>query len=406
MRDRYDIAIVGGGIVGLPTAYALLQRHPELRILVLEKEPQLAMHQSGHNSGVIHSGIYYRPGSLKAKLCVGGGRQLTAFCDAHGIAYQRCGIVIVAVTQDERARLDALYERGLANGVPGLARIGPERLRELEPHVRGLAALHLPQVGIVDFRAVATAIAREITRAGGDIRTAAQVTQLRAEPEGWRLVTPGATYHAECLVNCGGLHADTLARLAGDRADVRLVPFRGEYYMLPPSRHGLVRGLVYPVPDPAMPFLGVHFTKMLDGGVHVGPNAVLALKREGYRRSDVSWRDCGELLVSGGFWRMVRRYWRAGLEESVRSWSRRALLRAARRLVPALTLDDLQPSPAGVRAQAIAPDGALLDDFVLRDAPHALHVYNAPSPAATASLSIGAHIADRVAAMLPARAAS
>ena len=397
MDRPYDVAVVGGGIVGLATADALLTRHPALQLLLLEKEPRLAAHQTGHNSGVIHSGIYYRPGSLKASLCVRGAQRLTAFCDAHQIPYQRCGKVIVAVEEDEQPALETLHQRGLANGVPGLARIGPERLRALEPNVHGVAALHLPQVTIVNFVAVAEALADEVRRAGGTVLTSARLTDVRDADGGWLLETTQGTQRARFLVNCGGLHADRIGRMARDTARVRIIPFRGEYYQLRPERASLVRGLVCPVPDPSMPFLGVHFTKMLDGGVHVGPNAVLALKREGYRRTDVSWRDGLELLTSPGFWRMAQRHWRAGLTEMRRSISKRAFVQEAQRLVPTLTLEDLRPSPSGVRAQAVDVQGTLVDDFVLRPSARALHVYNAPSPAATASLAIGETIADQVA---------
>ena len=397
----YDVAVVGGGIVGLATARALQQRaHP--RLLLLEKEARLATHQTGRNSGVVHSGIYYRPGSLKAQLCVDGARRVLAYCDAQRIPYQRCGKVIVAVGDEEVPQLETLHTRGLANGVPGLVRLNAAELRALEPQVRGVAALHLPHVAIVDFARVAEALARDIAQAGGAICTDAGVTQLRETADGWDITTAQGPVRARVLINCGGLHADRLARLAGDRAPVQLIPFRGEYFTMPAARAALVNGLVYPVPDPALPFLGVHFTKTLDGGVHIGPNAVLALKREGYRRRDVSLRDAWELMASVSFWRMARRYRTAGLEEMRRSYSRRAFLQAARRLIPALQPDDLVPAPAGVRAQAIGADGVLLDDFVLRATPSALHVYNAPSPAATACLSIGEAIAERIEA-LPAR---
>ena len=397
---RYDVAIIGGGIVGLATARTLLHRFPALRLLLLEKESRVATHQTGHNSGVIHSGVYYRPGSLKATLCVTGGRRLEQFCQSRGIPVHRCGKVIVAVEPQELPRLEMVYERGLANGVPGLSRIGPERLCELEPQVQGLQALHLPGVAIVDYVTVANAFRDDVAASGGAVRISTRVTRLDPEDGGWRVGTTQGAYRARFLINCGGLHADRLGGLAGERSSVRIVPFRGEYYTLPDSRASLVRGLVYPVPDPALPFLGIHLTKLLSGGVHVGPNAVLALKREGYRRADCSMRDCVEMAFSPGFWRMAGRYWRAGLTEAMRSWSRQRFLRAAQRLVPALCASDLLPCPAGVRAQAVERDGRLLDDFALYASPRALHVYNAPSPAATASLSIGEAIVERVADVL------
>ncbi len=402
----YDILVVGGGIIGLATARAILQRHPSLSLRLLEKEPRLAAHQTGRNSGVIHSGIYYRPGSLKAKLCVESGALLRAFCDAHRIPYHTCGKVIVAVEERERSALDRLYERGQANGVAGLTRIGPAQLRALEPQARGLSALHLPHVAIVDFAAVAEALAGEVRQGGGVVQTSTRLTAARRVENGWRIGTTQGMQQARWLINCGGLHADRIARAAGDDAPVRIVPFRGEYYTVRAERAALVRGLIYPVPDPALPFLGVHFTKMLDGGVHVGPNAVPALAREGYRRTDVSLRDCAELAGFSGTWRLAARHWRTAIDETRRSWSRRAFLSAARRLVPSLTLEDLQPSPSGVRAQAVGNDGALLDDFVLRQTPDALHVLNAPSPAATASLAIGEAIVGQLAAPLSALAAA
>ena len=402
----YDVAVVGGGIIGLATARAVLRRFPQVQLVLLEKEHGLASHQSGRNSGVIHSGIYYRPGSLKARLCVSGGLALTAFCDTHRIRYHRCGKIIVAVEPTELPALHALYDRGVANGVPGLSRVGQGELRDLEPHVQGIEALRLSEVAIVDFVEVARALAEEITRSGGTILTSTRLRSLRRQPAGWQLETTRGSYHARFLVNCGGLHADRVARQAGDRSPVRIIPFRGEYYALAPSRASLVNGLVYPVPDPTMPFLGIHFTKTLDGGVHVGPNAVVALKREGYTRTDVSLRDCLELITHPGFWGMVGRHWKTGIQEMVRSWSRPAFLRAAQRLIPTLKADDLLPSPAGVRAQAVDGDGALLDDFVLRESAQALHVYNAPSPAATASLSIGEALAARLARPLSERSAS
>jgi L-2-hydroxyglutarate oxidase LhgO len=392
----YDVVIIGGGIVGLATASALMRRTPGLRLLVLEKEAQVASHQTGHNSGVIHSGVYYRPGSLKARLCVDGAKRMRDFCQAHGLPCRRVGKLIVAVDARELATLAMLEERGRANGVPGVTRIGPERLRELEPAVQGLAALHLPEVSIVDYAAIAQAMARDVTAAGGTIRTGTRVRALQHAADGWHLETTAGEVHASRLINCGGLHADRLGVLSGDRPGVQIVPFRGEYYTLASERSSLVQGLVYPVPDPALPFLGVHFTKMLDSGVHVGPNAVLALAREGYRRRDVSLRDTLELARFRGFWRMAKAWWRFGLEEQWRSWSRAAFVRAAQRLVPSVQVSDLRPCAAGVRAQAVAEDGRLVDDFVLHAALGALHIYNAPSPAATASLAIGETIAQQL----------
>lgn len=384
--------------MGLATARAILLRSPHTKLLLLEKEPRLAIHQTGRNSGVIHSGIYYRPGSLKARLCVEGARRMQRFCEEHQIPSRRVGKVIVAVEERELPALTTLEERGTGNGVEGLARIGPERLRELEPHAKGLAALHLPQVAVVDFSQVAAAIAKDIEGAGGIIHTSACVARMAHTNGAWHLATTRQEYAGTRLINCGGLYSDRLGRLAGARPSVRIVPFRGEYFAIRPERTSLVNGLVYPVPEPGLPFLGVHFTKMLDGGVHVGPNAVLALKREGYRRGDVSLRDCVELLTYGGFWKMSARFWRVGVSEAARSLNPRAFLRAAQRLVPALQADDLRVSPSGVRAQAVDEQGALLDDFAIQPSAHALHVYNAPSPAATASLAIAEVVAGHLSA--------
>ncbi|MBI4353784.1 MAG: L-2-hydroxyglutarate oxidase [Candidatus Omnitrophica bacterium] len=393
----FDIVVIGGGIIGLATAREILQRSPTTKLLLLEKEPQLATHQTGHNSGVIHSGVYYRPGSLKARLGVEGARRMRQFCEEHGIPSQRVGKVIVAVEERELSALKTLEERGVANGVPDLTRIGPERLRELEPHAYGIAALHLPYVAIVDFTRVAQAMAEDIRRRGGTIRTGARVTRLAHTNGTWRIETTGGDVEGTFLINCGGLHSDRLGRMAGDQPSVRIIPFRGEYFTIRSERASLVNGLIYPVPNPALPFLGVHFTKMLDGGVHVGPNAVLALKREGYRRGDVSLRECVELLCDARFWKMSARFWRVGCSELARSLNPQAFLQAAQRLVPELRSDDLTPSPAGVRAQAVDGQGALCDDFAIERSRDGLHVYNAPSPAATAALTI----AETLAASLP-----
>jgi len=364
------IAIVGGGIVGLAVAYSLR----DLRPVVFEKERDVARHQTGHNSGVIHSGIYYKPGSSKARLCVEGAHRLREFCREHAVPTETCGKVIVATMPEELPRLDELHRRATANGVEA-ERIGPERLREIEPHVRGIAALHVPGTGIVDYVAVARKLAGFVdVRTGVKVESAAQL---------------GATL----VINCAGLHCDRLAR-----SRMKIVPFRGEYYEL--KKTSLVRGLIYPVPDPSFPFLGVHFTRMIGGGVEAGPNAVLALKREGYRWRDFSMRDALETLAYGGFRRLARRHWRMGLMEVWRSWSKPAFVRALQRLVPDVTADDLVPAGAGVRAQALDPDGTLVEDFRIEERPGEIHVLNAPSPAATASLAIGAHIARRARAAL------
>jgi L-2-hydroxyglutarate oxidase len=360
------IAIVGGGIVGLATAYALRDRKP----VVFEKEREVGSHQTGHNSGVIHSGIYYKPGSYKAKLCVDGARRMQEFCREHKIGYEVCGKVIVATEEAELPRLEELDRRGKANGV-AVERITPERLREIEPEARGIAALHVPGTGIADYVGVAKKLATFV-----EVRRGVKVDDVRS-------------LGADLVINCAGLHSDRLAR-----SRTKIVPFRGEYYTL--KRTSLVRGLIYPVPDPAFPFLGVHFTRMVGGGVEAGPNAVLALKREGYRWRDVSVRDALETLAYSGFRKMAKRHWRMGLREVWRSWSKAAFLESLRRLVPAVEMDDLEPGGSGVRAQALDPDGAMVDDFRIERRPGQIHVLNAPSPAATASLAIGAHIASLV----------
>ena len=390
----YDIAIIGGGIVGLATARAILERAPRARLTILEKEADIAQHQTGHNSGVIHSGIYYKPGSHKARLCVEGARLMKAYCDKNGIPVETCGKVIVATSQDEVPRLKTLYERGVANGVPGVSMIDAARLTEIEPHARALAGIHSPETAIVDYRRVAETLAKELTGSGLTLERNFRVAsiarsrgEVRLGAADSRVVT--ATY----LVNCAGLHSDTVARLAGAAVDVQIVPFRGEYYMLRPERRSLVNGLIYPVPDPEFPFLGVHFTRTVHGDVEAGPNAVLALAREGY-----TWRRVrpAELLATlrfAGFRTMARKYWRTGAYEMYRSLSKRAFVSALQRLVPALRAEDIRPGGAGVRAQAVTSDGALVDDFRIVQSADAVHVLNAPSPAATASLAIGRHIA-------------
>jgi L-2-hydroxyglutarate oxidase len=397
----YDAVVVGGGIVGLATAYELTRRRPGVRLLVLEKEPRLAAHQTGHNSGVIHSGLYYPPGSRKARYAVEGARRTVDFCREHGLPVEVLGKVVVAVGADELPRLDKLYERGVANGVR-VARLGPGGIREHEPHVRGVAGLHVAGTGICDYAAVARAYARLAEEAGTEVRLGSPVTGIRPGPDGLTVHTRTDEVHTRQLVNCAGLHADRVAVLAGVRPPVRIVPFRGEYQELVPDRRHLVRGLVYPVPDPAYPFLGVHLTRGVDGSVHVGPNAVPALRREGYRWSHVSARDLAGTLAHPGFRRLAAESWREGAREVRRSLSRRLFAEAARRLVPELRDEDLRPAGAGVRAQALAADGRLVDDFLVVETPTALHVLNAPSPAATAALPIGAELAARVAARLTA----
>ncbi|HEV8639693.1 MAG TPA: L-2-hydroxyglutarate oxidase [Methylomirabilota bacterium] len=393
MSDRYDVAIIGGGIVALATARALGERAPRARLVILEKERALAGHQTGHNSGVIHSGIYYKPGSNKARLCVEGARLMVEFCASHGIRVDRCGKVIVATHQEELPRLETLYARGLANGVKDLALIDRPRLRELEPQAAAVRAIHSPTTAIVDFKEVAAALARDLTAAGVAIETNAKVTGIGRSGDGLELGTPRLTVRAGRIVNCAGLYSDVVARLAGAPTDVRIIPFRGEYYFLRPERRHLVRGLIYPVPDPEFPFLGVHFTKTIHGDIEAGPNAVLAFAREGYTFGRIQPGEFLGTLTYRGFWAMARRYWRTGLYEMYRSLSKGAFVRALQRLVPELRAEDVQRAGAGVRAQAVSPDGSLVDDFRIVQAADAIHVLNAPSPAATASLAIGRHVA-------------
>jgi (S)-2-hydroxyglutarate dehydrogenase len=392
MADQYDLAIVGGGIVGLATARALTERAPRARMVILEKEDHVGAHQTGHNSGVIHSGIYYKPGSHKARLCVEGKNLMYAFCEQHGIKVERCGKVIVATTDEELPRLQMIYERGQANGVP-CELIERDRLRELEPHANALRGIHSPSTGIIDYKEVMTAIMGELVARGVVLETRAGVKQIAHTRDGLALVTPRLMVQARYLVNCAGLHSDRVARLAGAEPDVQIIPFRGEYYMIRPERRHLVRTLIYPVPDPEFPFLGVHLTNTIHGELEAGPNAVFAFAREGYGWNRVNLGDLGDTLSYRGFWAMARRYWKMGSFEMYRSLSKPAFVRALQRLVPDLRAEDLEPGGAGVRAQAVSPDGSLVDDFRIVTERDAIHVLNAPSPAATASLAIGRHIA-------------
>ncbi len=392
MADQFDLIIIGGGILGLATALTVTRHYPRIRLGVLEKEPRLATHQTGHNSGVIHSGIYYKPGSLKARTCVSGGGLLTAFCDQHGIPYERCGKVVVATSADEFPRLEELHRRGTANGVAGLAMIGPERLREIEPHAAGLRALYVPQTGIIDYGRVAERYAALVQEAGGEIRCAQPVQKIVSTDGQLVVETATATLRTRVVINCGGLQCDRIARMAGAEPPLQIVPFRGEYYTLAPHKQTLVNHLIYPVPDPAFPFLGVHFTRTMTGEREAGPNAVLALAREGYQWTDLIPQDIWETLRFSGFRTLARQYWRTGLGEIYRSLNKSAFLRALQRLLPELRAADLRPGGSGVRAQAISAAGALVDDFVITSSPHAIHVLNAPSPGATTSLAIGQQI--------------
>lgn len=394
--EVHDVAIVGGGIIGLSVARDLLAADPGLRLIILEKERALATHQTGRNSGVIHTGIYYPPGSLKAKLCREGRSQLLGFCRDQGVPYRICGKVLVASHRNELDRLDQLHRRGADNGVEGLSKIGPAELRDREPNVAGVAALLVPGAAIIDFASVARAIADDLKAKGAQVLLAAEVLEARSEARHTRLETEAGPIGARIVVNCAGLHADRIAAKLGSPPAVRIVPFRGEYKRLTPEARGLVSGLVYPIPDPALPFLGAHFTPTIHGDVTVGPNAVLAFAREGYTRSTIDLRELRQMVAWKGFRGMIRQNWRSGAGEYVRSFHGKSFLRALQRLVPAVEGGHLLPAAAGVRAQAVAPDGKLVDDFHIVQSERAVHVVNAPSPAATASLAIGRHVADLV----------
>jgi (S)-2-hydroxyglutarate dehydrogenase len=402
MASQYDLAIIGGGILGLATALKITAAHPRVRLLILEKEAQLACHQTGNNSGVIHSGLYYRPGSLKAQSCVTGRKALIAFCDKNSVPYEICGKVVVATSQEELPRLEELHRRGIANGLQGLEIIGPERLKELEPHAIGIKGLYVPETGIIDYKKVADAYAEHIRNAGGDIRLSQKVVGILDLPAEIVLQTSGGDYRTKYLINCCGLQSDLVAKMmaansAGDQEEHRIIPFRGEYYKIAPPRQFLVRNLIYPVPDPTFPFLGVHFTRMAKGGVEAGPNAVLAYAREGYRHTNVNVKDLWQTVSFRGFWAMTGKYWRTGFGELYRSLSKTAFVRALQKLLPEIRESDLVPGGAGVRAQAVSASGALVDDFVIKQSPRAIHILNAPSPGATASLAIGQSIAEMAA---------
>ncbi|MEO0250495.1 MAG: L-2-hydroxyglutarate oxidase [candidate division WOR-3 bacterium] len=390
--QKYDIAIIGGGIIGLATAMALVSNWRP-RLIVLEAEDRLATHQTGHNSGVIHSGLYYKPGSLKARTCVEGREALYRFCEEHGIAHERCGKLVVATSEKELPLLNELEQRGLANGLRGLRRLRPEEIRECEPHASGLAGLLVPETGIVDYAHVTQAFAHVVREADAEIQTGARVFRVHRRSDELVLETTSGAIHARFLINCGGLQADRIARMCGVDPRLRIIPFRGEYYELSPERCFLVRNLIYPVPDPRFPFLGVHFTRKIQGGVEAGPNAVLAFRREGYERWSFSLRDAVDTVSYSGFWKMVRSYWKTGVGEMYRSFSKRAFVKALQRLTPELSVNDIHRAGAGIRAQAVERTGLLVDDFRIVEAERMIHVLNAPSPAATASISIGKTIA-------------
>lgn len=386
---QYDIVVIGGGIVGLSTALHVIRRLPRLRLLLVEKEARIASHQSGHNSGVIHSGIYYQPGSLKARLCVEGAAAMVAFCREHSIPYQICGKLIAATSDNEIPRLQSLFERGQTNGIAGLKLLGAEQIRELEPRCGGIRGLHVPSTGITDYTAVCEKYAELIVAQGGRIQTGTEVQKIIVRSDTSVIETNLGAFRTRYLINCAGLQSDRISRMAGRKPDVMIVPFRGEYYDLVPEKRDLVCGLIYPVPDPRFPFLGLHFTRRIHGGVDAGPNAVLAFKREGYRRRDVSLRDVAGMLAYPGFWRMAAKHWRFGAAEFYRSFSKAALVRALQKLIPEIADSDLVSDGSGVRAQALGLDGSLVDDFQFVRSENMLHVCNVPSPAATASLPIG-----------------
>ena len=396
MHVRYDITIVGGGIVGLATALKIKQENPKLTVVVLEKEGSVAAHQTGHNSGVIHSGIYYKPGSLKARNCTEGYRQLLDFCDMEGIHYELCGKVIVATREEERPILQNIYQRGLENGLHGLEKIGVDELREIEPHVAGIEGIRVPQTGIIDYKAVAEAYEKRFQALGGEMRLNTKVTGIK-EFSGYSVVSTNQNeVETTLVVNCAGLYSDKVARLTEKKLGLKIVPFRGEYYKLKEERKHLVKHLIYPVPDPNFPFLGVHFTRMVDGAVEAGPNAVLAYAREGYTKSKVNLGEFVESLAWPGFQKVAWKYWKTGLGELHRSYSKSAFTKALQRLIPEITEDDLIPGGAGVRAQACDRKGGLIDDFLILENDHAVNVCNAPSPAATSSLAIGTTVSEKV----------
>lgn len=389
--SRYDVAIIGGGIVGLATAMALL-KHFKISLIILEAEDQVAAHQTGHNSGVIHSGLYYKPGSLKAINCVSGRDAMYRFCEEQNIIHERSGKIVIATSQNEIPSLNLLEERGRANDLVGMKRLKAEEIKEYEPYVNGIDGLFIPQTGIVDYTDVSKAYARIIQEMGGFIKTSTRVTGFKKEQDEFVLETSNDPVKTKNIINCAGLQSDRVAKLCGIKPGLQILPFRGEYYEIKPEKEYLVKNLVYPVPDVRFPFLGVHFTRMAKGGVEAGPNAVLAFKREGYKKSDISIPDVAQFSSYIGFWKMAIKYWQMSISETYRSYSKKAFVKALKRLVPELEMDDVVAAGSGVRAQALTPDGKLVDDFRIVEADHQVHVLNAPSPAATASISIGESI--------------
>jgi len=396
----YDAVIVGGGIVGLATAYRLLEAKPQLKILLLEKESKLAAHQTGNNSGVLHAGLYYKPGSEKARCAVQGLQQMIAFCREHDIAHEQCGKIVVATEQNELERLENLWTRGNANGLQGLRKLNPTQIKEIEPHAAGIAAIHVPQEGIVDYPAVCEKLGELIRKAGGEIKLNTRVEKIISDSSEKIVETNNGNFRAKFVVACGGLHADRVVKMSGQKPTAKIVPFRGEYYVIKKERQHLVRNLIYPVPDAKFPFLGVHFTRLIHGGIEAGPNAVLAFAREGYKWTDFNLRDFAESVCYPGLWKFLAKYPSLCGYEIRRSLSRAEFTRSLQKLVPEIRAEDIEPGGAGVRAQAMTSDGKLVEDFHFEEAPGMLHVVNAPSPAATASLAIGQNICGRVLARL------
>ncbi|MDQ0221152.1 L-2-hydroxyglutarate oxidase [Peribacillus cavernae] len=391
----YDFSIIGGGIIGLSTGMALTKKFPGAKIAIIEKEKDLAHHQTGHNSGVIHSGIYYKPGSFKARFAREGSTAMVQFCEEHGIKYDVCGKVIVATEPKELPLLDNLYERGLQNELD-VMKIGIEELKEIEPHVKGVGAIRVPNTGIADYKGVSRTFARIIEEGGGDIRLDTKVENIAEENDGVTIETNRGTIKARFLINCAGLQSDRVARMSGLHTNMKIVPFRGEYYELTPEKRYLVKHLIYPVPNPDFPFLGVHFTRMTNGDVHAGPNAVLAFKREGYTKTDINVKDLLEVLTYPAFWKMAMPNMKEGMKEYVRSFSKQAFLHSLQHLIPELTEKDIVPTHAGVRAQALMDDGSMVDDFAIFPGKSSLHICNAPSPAATASIQIGNAVVEQL----------
>ncbi len=393
---KYDIVIIGGGIVGLASAYHLLLDRPDIKLALLEKEETLSAHQTGHNSGVIHSGIYYKPGSLKATNCRTGYEMLIDFCEANGIKYDLCGKLIVASDESELEQLDAIYKRGLENGLTNISIVEKDKLHEYEPNLRGVKAVHVPYTGIINYLEVSLKLAELIKEKGGDIFTSQKVNDIDVFADHVEVKTDNNVYHSKLFMNCAGLFCDKVAEMAGEQSDTRIIPFRGEYFMLKPEKRALVKNLIYPVPDPNFPFLGVHFTRTIEGGVEAGPNAVFAFKREGYEKSDVDLVEMFESLTWPGFQKVATKYWKTGIGEFYRSFSKTAFTNALRKFIPIIEEDDLIPAEAGVRAQACDRTGGLIDDFKIIERPRAVHILNAPSPAATSSLAIGKTISSLV----------